>query len=219
MPTQTLDYREAIAHLRPGDTLILNNVSWGDYEQLLEDRGDSAAVRVGYDHGSLKILSPSSGHEGYGRSIAHLGRALADALDLLFEDYGSTTYKQKWLQHGAEPDTCFYVQNAARIIGVGRIDLDKDPPPDVVVEIDIRHDSQEKFAIYAGMGVPEFWRYDGEQAHIYLLKGPEYEEVSSSLAFPILTTAALTQFLEQSKTEGQTAALRSFREWLRGRKS
>ena len=219
MSTLTLDYLDAIAHLPVGGTLTLNDVSWEDYEQLLEDRGDRAAVRVSYDHGRLKIMSPTSGREGYGRSVSRLGSVLADALDLIVEDYGSTTYKQKWLQQGAEPDTCFYVQNAAQIIGVRRLDLEKDPPPDVVVEIDLSHNSQEQFAIYAGMKVPEFWRYDGEQARIYRLQGQDYQEVSHSLAFPILTSAALTQFLDQTKTAGQTAALKSFRAWLHEAKS
>ena len=216
MSTHDVSELASERHLPPGGTLILNDVSWEEYEQLLEDRGDNAAVRVCYDQGRLKVVSPTSGHEGFGRGISRLGHVLADALNLVVEDFGSTTYKQQWLQQGAEPDTCFHVQNAARIIGVGRIDLAKDPPPDVVVEIDISHDSLEKFAIYAGMGVPEFWRYDGNQAHIYLLLEREYQEVSASRAFPVLTSEALTIFLAQTKTEGQTAALSTFRKWLQG---
>jgi Uma2 family endonuclease len=115
---------------------------------------------------------------------------------------------------GVEPDGCFYVQNAARIIG-HRIDLKTDPPPDIVIEVDISHESTSKLAIYAGMGVPELWRYDGRRVHIYQLLEQRYVEVAASNTFPMITNEVLLRFLEQNKLEGQTAVLRSFREWLR----
>ena len=86
---------------------------------------------------------------------------------------------------GAEPDGSFYVQNADAIIGKRRIDLSVDPPPDVVVEIDITSESLSKFPIYAAFGVPEIWRYDGRAAQIYHLVNQSYVETDASLAFPV----------------------------------
>ncbi len=218
MTTQTLNYLEAIAHLPAGGTLILTDVPWEEYEQLLADLGDKYSARITYDNGRLEAMSPSSKHENFTRMIERLAHVIAEEADATLESLGSTTYKQEWLARGVEPDGCFYVQNAARIIGRDRIDLSIDPPPDIVVEIDISHESTNKLAIYAGMGVPELWRYADPRMHIHQLTEQGYVEVSASLAFPVLTTDALSQFLEQSKTEGQTATLRSFSEWLQAQR-
>lgn len=215
MTTQAINYLDAIEHLPTGGTLILNDVSWEEYEQLLTDLGDSNTVRVSYDRGRLEIMSPTFGHEQYKDLILRLTDIIADEMGLVLETAGSTTFKQKELAQGAEPDTCFYLQNAPHIIGKMRIDLDTDPPPDIVVEIDVSHTSTGKLAFYAVTGVPEIWRYDGKRAQILHLTKQHYVEMPASLTFPMLTSDALSRFLEQSKTEGQSATRRSFREWLR----
>lgn len=215
MSTETLTYLDAIAHLPVGGTLVLTDVPWEEYEQLLADLGDSAPARVSYDQGRLEIMSPSSNHESFATVISDIALIVAEEANLVFENLGHTTYKQEWLARGVEPDACFYIQNASAIIGRQRIDLKVDPPPDVVVEIDISRGSSRKLAIYAGMGVPEVWRYDGKRAYIYQLLALEYVAIDASLVFPVLTIDVLARFVEQSKTEGQTAVRRSFREWLR----
>jgi Uma2 family endonuclease len=215
MTTQTQSYLEAIAHLPAGGTLILTDVPWEEYELLLADLGDCYGVNIYYDQGRLEIMSPSSNHEMYSDLILHMGRIIADETNSEFESRGSTTFKQKELRKAAEPDTCFYVQNASRIIGVANIDLSVDPPPDIVVEVDVSHETTGKLGFYATLGVPELWRYDEKRAHIYHLRDGHYVEMPASRAFLLLTSEALTQFLEQSKSEGQSAALRSFRDWLR----
>ena len=219
MATQTLSYLDAIAHLPAGGTLILNDVPWEEYEQLLSDLGDGYGVRISYDQGRLEVMSPSSFHEMYKDLVSYIARFLTLEVGLPFESRGSTTFKQKLSGKGAEPDTCFYIQNSARIIGKRQIDLTVDPPPDIIVEIDVSHESTRKFRFYASLGVPEVWRYDEQRLHIYRLTEDGYVEIPASLSFPLLTSNALSQFLEQSKTEGQAAALSSFREWLRAQTS
>ena len=219
MTTQTLNYLDAIAHLPPGGTLILTDVPWEEYEQLLSDLGDCYAARITYDQGRLEIMSPTSKHENFAVLISRITFVLAEECGIAVEGLGSTTYKQEWLKRGVEPDGCFYVQNAASIVGKERIDLKTDPPPDIVVEIDVSHESTSKFAIYAGMGVPELWHYDGRQAQIYRLMEQRYVGVAASRTFPILTNDVLSRFLEHAKSEGQTAAVKSFREWLRAHAS
>jgi Uma2 family endonuclease len=135
--------------------------------------------------------------------------------DCELESLGSTTFTPGTFGAGAEPDTCFYVQNAARIIGKRKIDLSVDPPPDVAVEIDISSDSTDKLALYQTLGVPEMWIYNGARMRIHHLTDQGYVEEPNSLAFPLLTADAITEVLEKSKTKGQSAALRSFRNWLR----
>jgi Uma2 family endonuclease len=139
---------------------------------------------------------------------------MSEELCVNLEAAGATTYKQEPFQ-GSEPDESFYVRNAHAIIGKSRIDLSVDPPPDIVVEIDITNESLSKFPIYAAFGVPEIWRYDGKQAQIDRLVDQADVPSEASLSFPTLTAQAMTDFLEQSKTQGQSAALASFRKWFR----
>lgn len=215
MTIQTADYLEAIEHLPAGATLRLPQIAWNEYEQLLTELADRPGLRVSYDHGRLEIMSPLPEHEEYKEFIHSLVRFLSYEMDIDLETRGSTTFKRKTFLKGAEPDTCFYVQNAGRLIGRRTIDLNVDPPPDVVVEIDTTNESLSKFPIYAALGVPEIWRYDGQQAQFYRLNNQAYRETSDSLAFPLLSSSVLTEFLEKSKTEGQTAALKAFRQWAR----
>jgi hypothetical protein len=99
--------------------------------------------------------------------------------------------------------------------GKTTLDLEQDPPPDIVVEVDTTNESLSKFGIYAALGVPEIWRYDGQAAYFYQLSGAEYHDTPVSVGLPILAAARLTEFLEIGKTEGQTGARRRFRKWVR----
>jgi len=164
-------------------------------------------------------MSPRPEQEKYKRFIEKIIDALADDLDLNVEPVGSATWRKKQDAKGAEADTCYYVKNADRIIGKRDIDLNVDPPPDMVVEIDATSESLSKFGIYSTLRVPEIWRYDvrHNQIHMYELRGNKYLEISVSRSFPILTPKALADFIEQSKTKGQKAAMSAFRTWLKKR--
>jgi len=214
MSAQVDSYANAIAHLPAGGTLILHDVSWEDYEELLADLGANAGVRVSYENGRLEIMSPSLAHEVYKDLILYMARLVAEEMDVVLESGGSTTFKDHRLAQGAEPDNCFYVQNAGRIIGKAHIDITVDPPPDIVVEVDVSHESTAKLSFYAGIGAPELWRYDERRFRIYRLSEGRYIEAEASSALPLITSNALTSFLEQCKTEGQSKTLQSFREWL-----
>lgn len=215
MSAVTSDYLEAIEHLPDGAMLRLEDISWDEYELLLDQLADWPGMRVSYDHGRVEIMSPTFEHENYIGFFSRLGHILSNEMDIVVEAAGATTYKQESLLQGSEGDQSFYVQNASAIIGKRRIDLDIDPPPDVVVEVDITSESLSKFPIYAAFLVPEIWRYDGKQARIYHLVNESYLERNASLSFPFLTSQAMTEFLEQSKTQGQTAALVAFQQWIR----
>jgi Uma2 family endonuclease len=113
-----------------------------------------------------------------------------------------------------EPDCCYYVQNAPRIIGRRKIDLESDPPPDIVVEIDTTSNSLRKFSIYAALAVPEIWRYNGKTISIYELTDSKYTQVPSSRFLPGVTGELLVEFIELSKTHGHTKARRAFQQRL-----
>jgi Uma2 family endonuclease len=220
MSTQTTDYLDIIERLPAGAKLELPNVAWDEYEHLLTQMESShPGHRLSYDRGRLIVVSPKREHEFFKAFVSRVAHVLAEELSLDIEATGATTLRRRNLMRGVEADESFYVQNAAHIIGHLELDLDIDPPPDVAVEIDMSNDSLDKFPIYAALGVPEIWRYDGHTTRFYKLSGENYEVIQNSLAFPLLTAEDLAQYLELSKIKGQSVALKAFRQMLRPRAS
>jgi len=212
---KTSSFLAAVKNLPEGGMVTIPDVTWDEYEQLIAELDDRPGIRVNYSRGRLWIVSPSQYHEMYTGLLLRIAIYAADALGYDLESRGSATFKKKSFPGGMEPDTCFFIQNAARIIGKRKLDPRRDPPPDVIVEIDISSGSLYKLDFYADLGVPEIWRYDENRLHILLLTEKGYVEATTSHALPVLTADGLSRFLEQSKAEGQSAALRSFRDWLR----
>jgi Uma2 family endonuclease len=200
---------------RAEQRVLLRNISWETYERLLEERGESRVPRFAYDRGDLEIMSPSSEHESVAYFVALLVAVLAEEMRINAYGVGSTTYRRSDIGRGFEPDASFYVRNEERIRGKPRIDLTMDPPPDLVVEADITSPSLDKFPIYARLGVPEVWRYDGVRATIFSLQEGAYVEAGKSVALPSLTSGVLTHFVEESTSLGSTDWLRRVRAWVR----
>jgi len=215
MKTRAADVVDAINHLPDGATLTLSDITWQDYEKLLDDFADRSHFRISYDCGQLEIVSPLPDHEAYARFIERLIQVVTEELSIAIQSYGRTTWRHQKRRKGAEPDCSYYVRNAASVIGKGTFDLESDSPPDIVIEIDISRRSLHKFPIYAGLEIPEVWQYDGTIVRFHKLSSNSYIEVAKSQFIPSLNPAMLTAALQQSKIEGQTAALNVFRTSLR----
>lgn len=197
--------------------VILHNVRWETYERLIDEREDRRVPRFAYDRGELEIMSPSTEHESAAYFLELLVAVLAEEAGVNVYGVGSTTFKREDLERGFEPDACFYVQNEELIRGKPRIDLGIDPPPDLVIEIDITSPSLSKFSIYAQIGVPEIWRHNGERVAIFELRGGEYKEIAESAILPPLTGSTLSRFVEESRSTGSVAWMRNVREWAQNR--
>jgi Uma2 family endonuclease len=186
---------------------------------FLKDFEERAGWRLAYDGGRLEIMPPLMEHETPSRAIDKFVWVYCEHFDLTVESAGSTTYRRRLEKKGVEPDSCFYIQNADKIIGKSRhLKPDNYPAPDIAVEIDITHGSIDKFPIYAALEVPEIWIYNGATVAFYELKAENYHQISSSRALPLLSAEKLTEFLGMSRTKGQTFALKSFRAWLKKQK-
>lgn len=196
--------------------MVLHGVSWRTYESLLADHTDSSAPRFAYDRGMLEIMSPTPEHEKINRTINLFVEVFAEEMGLDTGNFGSTTFRREDLERGFEPDSCFYIQNEEIVRGKARLDLTVDPPPDLVIEIDITNPSLNKFPIYARLGVPEVWRYDGEKVAVFRPEAEGYIEAPKSVALPSLSAEVISRFVGESKAAGRTAWLRKVREWARG---
>ncbi|OCR00859.1 hypothetical protein BCD67_24350 [Oscillatoriales cyanobacterium USR001] len=195
--------------------VLLQNISWQFFESLLVELGDNRSSRLSYHQGNLEIMTPLWEHENPNRKIEAMIIAFVDELNFNIEMGGSVTLKRSERNAAKEPDSCYYIQNEARVRGITKLDLTQTPPPDLAVEINITSSSLNQFDIYADLGVAELWRYDGEQIKFYQLQNGEYIECDRSPTFPTLSPTKVDEFLAQCQTLGVTAAVRQFREWVR----
>jgi len=195
--------------------VILDNISWETYQRLMEERGERPKPRYTYDRGRLEIMVSPYEHENLKHDLATLVEVIAEVLELDIAGAASTTFQREDLAQGFEPDASFYIQHAARIRGQKQIDLDTDPPPELVIEIDITHPSLNTFPIFAGLGIPEVWRYHKQALIILRLEGDTYRAQEASEIFRGLTSVAVTRLIADSRQIKRTEWLRNVRELAR----
>ncbi|CAD5929202.1 Uma2 family endonuclease [Planktothrix agardhii] len=197
------------------DRVVLYNISWQQFENLLINLGQTRAARIAYDNGTFEIMTPLPEHEYYKEAIGISIQDIAEELDINYESYGSTTWKREVRLAGIEPDNCFYFQNEAKIRGRLEFNLNQDPPPDLALEIDMTHKSLNRFPIYARLGIPEIWCYDSGELKIYQLQQETYGEVETSSVFPMLRVQEIPTIIEQYRLDGKLAVRRAIRNWAR----
>ena len=200
--------------LTPDSRVVLRDVGWEGYETLLKLVGDRP-VRLTYDRGDLELRVPSLDHERYKSLLGRLVETLTLELDLPCDAAGSTTWRKQIEDRGLEPDECYYLANAPRVAG-RQVNLNVDPPPDLAIEVEISRSALDRMGIYAALGVPEVWRFDGETLRIEILQAEgRYREVPASWNFPFLPANEIVRWLRLGDTMGQTPWLRLFVNWVR----
>ncbi len=198
--------------------ILRHNVSWQEFEEIIAEMGETPAARIAYDRGTLEIIMPLPEHEYFRSAIGDLIKDLADELGLDYECLGSTTWKNQAKLAGIEADDCFFIQNEAvvrQLLLVMDNDVSHYPPPDLALEIDITSKSLNREPIYARLGIPEIWRYDRGILRVYQLQGGEYQEVTSSLAFPNFPVQEIPSFIGQNISVGRRVLRQLFRDWVK----
>ncbi len=219
MLAEAINYAEIISQLPADSFLIRENVSWEEYEDLLEQVGEATWLRIAYDDGTLEIMTVGPKHEKFATFIEGLVGVIRLRLRMNIVFFGSSTMRKEKKRKGIEPDACFYVQTAEALGNRMDLDFEKDPPPDVAVEVDVTRHSISKFGIYAGLGVPEVWIYDGKELKVHLLEQDEYLPAIESQALPILSGPILSKFLSQLREAGELQAILAFDDWLQSQRS
>lgn len=195
---------------------VLDGVPWERYTRLLHGFSDRH-LRITYDRGILEIMTLSHEHEGLAEFLGLIVFILTQELKLHFKLGGSTTFRKRQKKKGLEPDKCYWIANAAKVRGKKKIDLRRDPPPDLAIEVDITHSSLNRMGIYASLRVPEVWRYDGQDLAFMILNADgEYIATSASTCFRLpLTPADLMPFIRMRDRMDEDVVINEFREWLR----
>jgi Uma2 family endonuclease len=160
-------------------------------------------------------MSVSPAHERWKCLRRRLIETAAEEQNLPISGFGSATLQREGQGGGLEPAECYYTRNLARMRGARRIDLSRDPPPDLAVEIDVPRGAPDRSGLYAALGVPELWRFDGEALRFYRrTPAGGYEPAARSPTFPSVPAEDWVRFLRQGDAENDTAMARDFREWL-----
>jgi Uma2 family endonuclease len=197
--------------------LVLDGVSWRTYGRLLR-AFDDRHVRLTYDRGELEIMTLSPEHERFKHLLGLLISVLVEELGWDMAGFGSMTFKSSKQRRGLEPDECYWIQSESLVRGKDTIDLRSDPAPDLVFEIDVTHSSLDRLSIYAALGVPEVWRFNGRQLVGHLLSSEgRYQETGQSRAFPFLAMSDIERFMGMRAAQSETELVRRFRAWVRGR--
>ncbi|MBN3941607.1 MAG: Uma2 family endonuclease [Nostoc sp.] len=199
--------------LEPGSTVSIQDISWEEFESILQELGEKRSLRVAYSKSTLEIMVPLPEHEKSKDLISDLVKILLKLARKSYEPFGSTTFKRENIA-GVEPDACFYIQNYQRMIGRRKLEPN-DLPPDLAIETDVT--SKTTLDAYEAIAVPELWIYDRKKPRIYLLRDGHYIESDNSPNFPnIPLTQIIAATVERAWQVGTVQALKEFEGALSG---
>lgn len=200
----------------PAQHLLLHDVDWQAYVAIGEALGERPALRMTYDRGDLEFMTTSREHELYKTRLARLIETLTEELNIPIEMGGNMTFRRPESERALEPDECFWIAHEAQMRARLEWDPAHDPPPDLVLEIEVSRSALNRMTILAALGVPEVWRCNGETIHVHRLQADQtYQAVEGSLIFPGLPIQGIVPFLQLSATEDNLTRVRAFRAWVR----
>ena len=199
--------------------VVMEDVTWAAYEAQLRIIGERH-VRVNYDSGRMEIMSPLRRHGKGGTLLGRMVDVLTEELDVPTQGADPVTLKRPDLIKGIEPDRLFHFgANAIAVQEDREFDFTVDPPPDLVIEVDVTSSSVPRLPIFAALGIPEIWRIDDdddeELQFLHLQRDGTYQPRDRSRAFPALLVAEAARFLEQGQGADMTAWARAFRAYVR----
>jgi Uma2 family endonuclease len=194
---------------------VLCNVSWDTYERLVEEI-NNPGTRLLYDEGLLEIMSPRERHDRYKKLIGSLVEVVTEELGMTRRSTGSTTWKRTAEKKGIEADESYYLTSAPQVRGKREVDLKSDPPPDLAIEVENTSSAIDQLAIYAALGVPEVWRYDGEKLTVHALQqNGDYKEQNHSRFLPAAAITKMVEWLAKCDEIDEVDWVREFRRWVR----
>jgi Uma2 family endonuclease len=194
---------------------LMHDVPWETYELVLHAL-DDRHLRITYDEGELEIMTLSFEHESEDALLRRFIDMLTYELDIDIQSGGSTTMRRSLKRKGLEADECYWIKNEKAMRGKKRFDAERDPPPDLAVEIEVTRSALNRMGIYAALRVPEVWTFDGKMLSVFLLSSAgKYTESETSRAFPWLPIKEVERFLLLSGTMSETRLLRAFSKWVR----
>ncbi len=162
--------------------IIINNLSWQNYEKILNYLRDSLSFRLKYTNGILQLMSPSRRHEIDKKIIGMLLETYFLVKNIDFYPLGSTTFRKEKIAKGIEPDQCYCFNSEKEF-------------PDLAIEIVVTSGGIDSLSIYQSLGVAEVWFWENNQFSLYSWQNNSYQQITQSLLFPDLDFQLLTDCL------------------------
>jgi Uma2 family endonuclease len=195
---------------QPDERIVIRNVDWAYYEQLVDSIPEGVNIHVDYDGKDLEIMSLSPLHDGVKKSLGRFVELTAEELEIPCRGLGQTTWKRPELARGIEADDCFFfapvklttVAEAMRRIST---DVAEYPNPDLAIEVDITASKIDRSGIYAALKVAEVWRFDRERRQIVverLTADGTYQSVERSAFLPVSGQEIERWVLEEDSRDG-----------------
>ncbi|KAF3890984.1 Uma2 family endonuclease [Tolypothrix bouteillei VB521301] len=162
--------------LPPGAVVRLLG-DWQDYMKLQRQLDSRTVPRIKYRLGEIWLMAPLPKHGRDASLLADIAKVLLDRVGQRYDSFTPITMSLPEIS-GIEPECCFYIQNWRAVVGKNRIDWQNDPPPDLVIEVDIT--SYTDINDYLPYRVPEVWLLKNNELFIYRLQGEIYVIAESS---------------------------------------
>lgn len=174
--------------------LVLSNISWEQYQTLLETFADYSGLKLIYYHGTLEFYMPSAEHEKIKKIIARLLERYAEEMEIDLYAYGSTTFRNQAKASGLEPDECYCFSSWKEI-------------PDLAIEINFTSGTIDKLEVYKALGIPEVLIWYNNELKLYRLNNENYTEVKRSQFLPDLDWQILANHIFP---QAQSQAIKDF---------
>ncbi len=197
----------------------LGGMSWDFYLRCCDEL-EGSRTRVTYNEGKLEFMVTHSPHEFYKTMLAKLVEMMLFQQRRPVRSGGSLTIRRADLEKGFEPDECWWIEHEPELRGKSDIDFSVDPAPDLAVEIEITSSLANRVGIYAAIGVPEIWRFDGKTLRFYSLQSDRtYADQPTSASFAGLRPADLVSYLDLFDQRDETQRLHAFVQWFQEARS
>jgi len=202
--------------LDENSTIVLHHVTWETYEKILDERNGSSNPHFFYHKGKLTIMPTSLEH----KAIVYFLELFINLVTIEWQidcvGFRSATFRREDIKDGFEPDSCFYFgENKMKMLGKKLFDGEQEPPPDLIIEVDITSLSLDRFKTFKDFGVPEIWRFNGEKMQILKLENSEYISVENSLLLPFVSPEKITELIYDSEKMRRLEWIGKVQTWAR----
>lgn len=200
--------------------MVLRGVGWDQYEALLKAFPEQPGLRVTYVDRRLTLVSPiSRRHDWHEHVLGRLVETIAMALGIEWEPAVHSTFHREDLEAGVEGDQTFYFgEHAVMMRGPVNVDLTTQPPPDLAIEVELSHRSDDSVEVWRRLGVPEVWRLDVDGGSlVFLSREPDgsYKPAGRSRALAVLEPADVLSQIELAKRVGSSRWVKQLDDWIR----
>lgn len=162
------------------------------------------------------MMSPKRKHENISCLLGRMIEAYSEIRGIEILSVASVTVKRSDLKKAYEADESYYVTNIDKVLAKEELDFEVDPPPDLVIEVELTSSAIDKLELFAAMQVREVWRHDGTSVQFYRLSNGRYECIAESTELPGLSSDLINRYLDQRLQAGETTWIRAFRSEVQG---